>query len=508
MKILFLSCLISTSSFALQHDAYYLKNKKLNKKNWAKEDKVVDQKLKALKKKLKKAPNIIYILADDVGWNELGSYLGGKLRGTPTPNLDEMAKKGMKFLAAYSEPSCTPTRIAQLTGRHPVRTGVIDVLWPGDKGGMSGKEVTVAEVLKKGDYHTAFWGKWHVGEHKGQLPEDQGFDYAYYNTFNGAPWAWPDMQKMYEADAVTGKGWVFDMPSEKEYEEKYGIRLDGIYRFNKGKKKEVGRVSSTKMPEFEAESFKQIKEFITEKSKTKKPFFINWHTFAQQMAGSPKEQRLRKGVDSRNNQAAQLVMHDDQIKELRTHLRDLGIAENTLLVWWSDNGPMYAFWPNAGYSLLRGEKGDVYEGGVRVPALAEWPGMIKPGQDPMDMIHVTDLFTTAARVAGLTRKIPNDRITDGVDQMPYFLFGEGHSRRNVMFHYSGDHLGAVRMGDLKQRIIAGGGHGGLPGMEVYNIKRDIGEKFGAMYNYLWTVVPFKRLIGGHMKRNKRFPHRK
>ena len=348
MKYLFLSLLISTSSYAIQHDAYYLKNKKINKKAWQKEDKEVDKKLAALKKKFGKSPNIIYILADDVGWNELGSYLGGKLRGTPTPNLDQMAKQGMKFLAAYSEPSCTPTRIAQLTGRHPVRTGVTDVFWPGDKGGMSGKEVTVAEVLKTGDYHTAFWGKWHVGEHKGQLPEDQGFDYAYYNTFNGAPWLWPDMQKMYEKDAVTGNGLFFDMPSEKEYERKYGIRLDGIYRAKNGKRKEVGRVSSTEMPKFEAESFKQIKKFITDKSKTKKPFFINWHTFAQQMAGSPKKQRLRKGVDSRNNQAAQLVMHDDQIKELRGHLRNLGIAENTLLVWWSDNGPMYAFWPNAG----------------------------------------------------------------------------------------------------------------------------------------------------------------
>jgi arylsulfatase len=412
----------------------------------------------------------------------------------------------MKFLSAYSEPSCTPARVAQLTGRLPVRTGVLEVFWPGDKGGMSGKEVTVAEILKTVKYHTAFWGKWHVGEHKGQLPEDQGFDYAYYNTFNGAPWAWPDMQKMYEEEAVTGKGWFFDFPGEEEYKKKWGIRLDGIYKVKNGNKKEVGRVSSTKMPEFEAESFKQIKDWITEKSKSKRPFFINWHSFAQQMAGSPKEYRFKKGVDSRNNQAAQLAMHDEQINELREHLRKLGIEENTLLVWWSDNGPMYAFWPNAGYSLLRGGKGDVYEGGIRVPAIAEWPGMIKPGQDPMDMIHVTDLFTTAARVAGVTRKIPNDRITDGVDQMPYFLFGEGHSRRNVMFHYSGGKLGAVRMDEYKQVIVPG--HGGLPGMEVYNIKRDIGEKFGAMYNYLWTVVPFKKVIGGHMKRNKKFPHRK
>jgi len=170
-------------TFAIQHDAPYLNLEKKYKKEWTSQGKKIDQKLSDLKKKYGKRPNIIYVLADDVGWGELGCYLGGKLRGTPTPNLDRMSKGGMKFLSHYSEPSCTPTRLALLTGRHPVRTGVNAVLWPGQTEGLDPEEVTVAELLSEAGYHTAMFGKWHVGELEEQAPENQGFDYAYYQLY-------------------------------------------------------------------------------------------------------------------------------------------------------------------------------------------------------------------------------------------------------------------------------------------------------------------------------------
>ena len=166
---------------------------------------------------------------------------------------------------------------------------------------------------------------------------------------------------------------------------------------------------------------------------------------------------------------------------------------------------MYAFWPTSGYTLLRGGKGDVLEGGVRVPAVAWWPGMIEPGQDPNDFWHITDLFTTAARLAGATDKIPNDRITDGVDQTALFLLGEGHSRRNFMAHYSGGTLGAIRYENFKVHIKAA--HGGLPGMDFYNIKRDPGEKCGALYGGLFAVTPIQMTMRQHMGKIKQFPHR-
>ena len=156
---------------AAQFDAPYYELEKRNKAKWAEEDKQIDQKLAALNEKFGKRPNIIYILADDVGWGEMGWQGGGKHRGTPTPELDKMALEGMRFWTAYAEPSCTPSRIAINTGRHPVRTGLLSVLWPGQTDGLSGKEVTVAEVLSEAGYNTAMWGKWHLGEEPSICPK-------------------------------------------------------------------------------------------------------------------------------------------------------------------------------------------------------------------------------------------------------------------------------------------------------------------------------------------------
>ena len=167
---------------------------------------------------------------------------------------------------------------------------------------------------------------------------------------------------------------------------------------------------------------------------------------------------------------------------------------------------MYGFWPTVGYSWLKGANGDVTEGGVRVPAMAWWPGMIEPNQDPVDFIHLTDLFTTAARIAGATDKIPSDRVMDGVDQTALLLLGEGHSRRDYMFHYSGGKLGAIRWRNTKA-LIQGTGHGGLPGIVVTNVRRDPGEKFTSMYPYRWTVAPFQNLVKGHKQLIEKFPHR-
>ena len=332
---------------AYQPDAPFLDYQARNQGAWAEQDKSIDEKLAALEQKFGKKPNIIYILTDDIGWGELGWQGGGKHRGTPTPTLDRMAKEGMRFWSAYAEPSCTPTRIAINTGRHPVRTGLLSVLWPGQTDGLPAAEVTIAELLSEAGYHTAMWGKWHQDD---------------------------------------------------------------------------------------------------------------------------------PGVDKANAQASMMVLHNQHVDRLLNTLEKEGIAENTLVVWWSDNGPMYAFYPTSGYTLLRGAKGDVLEGGVRVPGMAYWPGMIEPDQDPNDMIHVTDLFTTAARIAGIKDQIPGDRVTDGIDQSALFLLGEGNGRRNYMTHYSGPELGAIRYEDFKVHIKPA--HGGLPGMDFYNIMRDPGEKYG------------------------------
>ena len=494
---------------AQQFDAPYYTHAKKYGQKWAQQDEQIDAKLAALHKRFGKKPNIIYILTDDIGWGELGWQGGGKHRGTPTPTLDRLARDGMRFWSAYAEPSCTPTRIAINTGRHPVRTGLLSVLWPGMPEGLSPNEVTIAELLSDAGYHTAMWGKWHLGDAPVHSPENQGYDYAYYGLFNGAPDAWQDSYATTQKpDPVAAA--FYDFPGYDEYAERTGIDLSVAgYVAEKGKKRKpiegpAGKLGFGRQEAFENATNEQMITWIKEKNKTDEPFFIYWASYALQITGSQEHQNDPQ-VDKANAQASMMVLHNKHVQNVLETLKEEGIAENTLVVWWSDNGPMYAFYPTSGYTLLRGAKGDVLEGGVRVPGMAYWPGMIEPDQDPDDVIHVTDLFTTAARIAGVMDKIPNDRVTDGIDQTALFLMGEGHGRRNYMTHYSGANLAAIRYEDFKIHIKPA--HGGLPGMDFYNIKRDPGEKYGKLYPGLFAVAPIQKFIGSHMGLIQKFPHR-
>ncbi len=497
---------LPVNTYAFQPDAPALVFQKKNAAKWAADDKKVDQKLAALRKRFGKRPNIIYVLADDVGWGELGSYLGGKVRGTPSPTLDQMAKEGMKFLSHYAEPSCTPSRIAINTGRHPVRTGLNVVLWPGQTAGLSSDEVTIAEILSEAGYDTAMWGKWHLGDRPEHAPENQGYDYAHYGLYNGAVYFWADVKDHYlKRDIVSGAHPFHDFPGMEEYKQIYGISIDGHYVGEKGKgRKEVGRITGSKaMEDFEEQSINEILAHIKDKAKSDRPFFIYWATYFHQDASSPKKYREGKHVDRVNNVAAQAGQHNAHMKRLLDTLKAEGIEENTLVVWVSDNGPMYYFWPNGGYSWLRGHKGQVLEGGVRTPAIAWWPGMIEPGQDPIDKIHITDLFTTAARLAGATDKIPSDRVTDGIDQTALLLLGEEHGRRDYIFHYSGPKLGAIRLFNHK----LAGLEKGLFGAKMYNVMRDPREEH-PQKGFMHLITPFQTLVGSHMAFIKKFPHRK
>jgi len=500
---------LATSAVAIQPDAPFLRYAEDRQQAWSEEDKQIGEKLAELKERFGKRPNIIYILTDDIGWGECGWQGGGKHRGTPTPTLDMMAKNGMRFWHAYAEPSCTPTRIAINTGRHPVRTGLLSVLWPGQDEGLSSNEVTAAEILSDAGYQTAMWGKWHLGDMPEHCPTNQGYDYAYYGLFNGAPDAWQDSFETTQLpDPIAAA--FYDFPGYDKYEEMTGIDLSiAGYYAEKGKGRKpidgpAGKLGFCRQEAFENASNKQMIDWIKRANKTDEPFFIYWASYALQITGSSEHQD-DADVDKANAQASMMVLHNKHIQNVLDTLSAQGIAENTLVVWISDNGPMYAFYPTSGYTLLRGAKGDVLEGGVRVPATAYWPGMIEPDQDPQDILHVTDLFTTAVRIAGATDQIPDDRVTDGIDQTALFLLGEGHGRRNYMMHYSGAKLGAIRFNDFKVHIKPA--HGGLPGMDFYNVKRDPGEKYGKLYPGLFAVAPIQNFIGSHMALIEKFPHR-
>lgn len=502
--ILFL--VFSCGVLAFQPDAAQTRLAAEHKDAWRTQDRGLDKKLGKLKKAQGK-PNIIFILSDDIGWNELGSYGGGKLRGTPTPNLDRLADEGMRFLQHYSEPSCTVSRIALNTGRLPVRTGVDNVLFPGNPKGLVEEEVTLAEILSASGYATAMYGKWHMGESPEHQPTSQGFDYAFYTMYNGGVWPWMENAAYYDADNVTIGEVPYQLDMPKAYTKRFGIPIHGVMESRKGEEpEEVGKLTLERYNVHDDELTDRILDFIEDKSAAKQPFFVYFATNTQQVFACPPGERHGKYVDTANCQAAQMAQHDKNIKRLRDKLEALDIDENTLLVWASDNGPMYGFYPSAGYSYLDGFKHQVKEGGVRTPAIAWWPGMIEAGQEPIDLVHLTDWYTTIARITDTTKNIPGDRVIDGVDQTSLLLNGEGYSRRNYVFHYKysvfgtgkGTHLKAVRWENIKFYPNE---------VEVFNIMRDPSEHHSNRRNYLWAIEPMRRMIIEHQGMMADFPNR-
>ena len=480
----------------VQHDAAYIQLEKMNKEKWSKEESEVDSVLESLADKNGRNPNIVFILADDMGWADLTCYGGGKVRGTETPNLDQMAFEGMKFLSFYSEPSCTPTRTALMTGRHPVRTGLTEVLWPGSTQGLDPGEKTIASILSDVGYDTAFYGKWHLGDANEQQPQNHGFDEAYFTVYNAAPFVWGDK-----------KIGAFEWPESKEFAEKY--KIQGILEAKKGERaQEVEKLSSERLKTYEETLTNKTVDFISNHAEGDKPFFCYFAASKLDYWGVHPEWEGKSQAGTPF--ADEMMEHDHNVGRVLQTIRDKGIADNTLVVWMSDNGPMYAAGiESSGCHWLKGGKGQVTEGGMRTPAIAWWPGTIEARQDPMDIISVTDFFTTAARLGGASEKIPNDRVTDGVDQTSFLVLGEGHSHRDYMFYYSGSELGAVRKRQYKHTM--GKGHGGIPGGAFFDVisnpKEDqIGEGVIPL-RFMSLAVPFQDLVKEHKKMIAKFPHR-
>ena len=498
MSLLLIAALPSISN-AIQPDAEYLVREKQFGEQWASEDKQVQDRLAALEKKFGKKPNIVFILADDIGYTELGSYGGGKVRGAPTPKLDQMAGEGMKLLSYYSEPSCSPTRAALMTGRHPVRIGLLGPIFPGTSGlGLADEEVSVAEILSKAGYATGMFGKWHLGGDAEHYPTNQGFDEAIWSEGNPPWWGFNPKAKRTDNAGYTNMGGLVWSPAPEGFYYDTG----GIMQGKKGEKpKIVAPFSMELYNSYDSDVADDVIDFIERGAKGKKPFFAYYAGKGNHFWGAnPEFMNQPAGT----NNSAQMAEHDHNVGRVLKKLKELGIAENTLVVWMSDNGPMYPMHPHGGYSLLTGEKGSSYEGGVRVPGIVWWPGTIQANQDPIDIVQVTDMFTTAASIAGVKNKIPNDRVTDGVDQTALLLLGEGKSRRDYNFYYKRDELEAVRKDQMKFRTTPV-----KPNVfSFFNLYHDPAERFADEVRYgLWTGPGMRKMIQDHKALIERFPHR-
>jgi len=497
--ILMSSSLLAQSQII--HDAETTRMQKEFGEEWNHYSKEVQKKLVELEKKFGKKPNIVYILADDIGYTELGCYGGGKVRGAPTPNLDKLSDQGIKFLSFYSEPECSPSRASLMTGRYAVRTGVNHALLPGSEGeGLVDDEVTIAEILSSVGYYSGHFGKWHLGGLNENYPTNQGFDEAEWSE--GNPPFWVLNQDAKATDDVGGfsQRVFLNHPGPENFPYETG----GVMRGRKGETPQmVYKYSMEKYNTYDTEVADLVIDFIKRRANEDSPFFVNYWGKGNHFWGSHPDFR---DTPAGTNDAAQMTEHDYNVGRVLKTLINLGIEENTLVIWSSDNGPMYTVHPHGGYSLLSGGKGQTLEGGIRVPSLAWWPGVISANQDPLDLFHISDWYTTIASIGGALDKVPGDRVTDGVDQSALLLFGEGKGRRDHIFHYNTGKLEAVRKDQIKLNIVPRNPK--FHFYEVYNLYHDPAERFpNEIQNGMWAGPGFMKLIQDHKMLMMKYPNR-
>ncbi|MFS2176886.1 arylsulfatase [Rhizobium pisi] len=419
-----------------------------------------------------KKPNILFIVSDDTGYGDLGPYGGGEGRGMPTPNIDALADEGMTFFSFYAQPSCTPGRAAMQTGRIPNRSGMTTVAFQGQGGGLPAAEWTLASVLKRGGYQTYFTGKWHLGEADYALPIAQGYDEMKYvglyhlNAYTYADPTWfPDMDP--ELRAMFQKVTKGSLSGKAGGEVKEDFKINGQYVNTPvidGKEGVVG------IPFFDGYVEKAAIEFLdTASKKPDQPFFINVNFMKVHQPNMPAPEFEHKSL-SKSKYADSIVELDTHIGRIMDKLRETGMDRNTLVFYTTDNGAWQDVYPDAGYTPFRGTKGTLREGGNRVPAIAVWPGKIKPDTKNHDIVGGLDLMATFASVGSvpLPDKDREDKpiIFDSYDMSP-ILLGTGKSVRKSWFYFTENELspGAIRVNNYKF---------------VFNIRGDDGASTGGL----------------------------
>ena len=470
---------LSVQAKEIIHDAEYYVLEAQHGEKWAEQDKEIQAKLKALEEKHGRKPNIIHVMWDDTPVGEVGIPHLQKNRGFETPNMNQFATEGIYFSRMYTEPSCTPSRAACLTGRHPIRNGMYNVGFPYEYGGLAASEVTIAEILSEAGYATGFYGKSHQGDVEQSYMTNQGFDEALWAPYNQVP-------SLYVPRAQRGPLMPTIMYPEMFPDDPYdmdkGWRPTGYVWALEGTK--GGPVREVGTPPNEADYYKLEREyfdrtvaFMKKSVAAEKPFYIAWwpqiNSFLN-IAPDDQPKTLSYGILQEG-----LARIDEMVGELMEELKASGVEDNTLVILMADNGPMtHDGPPGMVEHIYRGGKGDFWEGALRVPCLARWPGVIEPGQIVGDIIHETDLFTTFANLAGAKKHIPTDRIIDGLDQTALFLEGDTNSRRDYVFVYTGDELAATVKGRFKRRWA--GAKKGLSGPEFYDLYNDPREVQGKL----------------------------
>lgn len=503
---------LSQANEELVHDTEYYILEAQNAEMWAADDNSVDAKLAAFKAKNGgKPPNILYILIDDIGFGDLGIPELNTIRGYKTPAINKFSDEGMRFARMYTEPSCTPTRVAFMTGRQPYRNGMGDTAVDIAGFGLADKEVTLAEVLSESGYNTIHIGKWHMGDIMESWPNHQGFDFA----------AFPIHQQgqltIFNDDAADEE--VTIGIGKNNYDDKFTMdnwfRPDASHMVTvvEGKRGETVREvrmqpgerwTQKKYEEMNDRFQEQTLQHLRELAQQGKPFFLQYWPVIPLY--NPRTTREQYTTPNGGTYVESMKQLDGWIGEILDEVDTLGIADNTVIIIMGDNGHFTKYSPGSGFSAMiyRGGKGDASEGGVRVDAFVRWPGMIEADSIVSDIVHVTDLFTSLARFGGATDKIPTDRIIDGVDQSALMLIGETHGRRDHVFIYQKDKLAAIVKEQFK---LMAPGPGENPIVSpFYDLFRDTREELPVATEVgAWGGQEFVRIIKRHMMRKKQYP---
>ena len=515
--ITFLSLgLMSQAALAkdLIHDAEYYVVEAQNGEKWAADDQATAKRLADLRKANGgKPPNIVYILLDDLGYGEIGTPGLTPSRGYSTPNIDALAKQGMTLQRMYTEPACTPTRVAMMTGRYPIRTGLVEAKATIAGDGLAGEEITLAEVLSEAGYYTSHVGKWHMGDIEQAYANNQGFMHAEFPIHQQGQLAIMSPEAV-EADVIRGSDPTTQLQTytlDKTFVTNPSHMVTGV-EVRDGKLYEIdleaGEVwTQTHYREMNERYQRNVVDQLQKLAAQDKPFFLNyWPLFPLTFIPSD----IAEAETLNGGTVAQSIVEVDRwIGDIVAEVDRLGIADNTIIMVMGDNGPFMQYAGITGVSdrVYRGGKTDSLEGGVRVNAYIRWPAAIEAGSTAGDIIHVSDLFTTFAQIAGAMDEVPKDRVIDGLDQSSMLLLGDSHGRRDFVHIYEGHVLKAVVKNKYKIHIPPPGSN--PIAAPIFDLTRDPREERpqdGIKYGP-WAGGQFANMIMRHMAYKKQYPDR-
>ncbi len=510
-----ISILLSSPLFAqdtpIIHDAQYYILEAQNGEQWIEDNAAVDALLAEFREgNAGNPPNIVSILIDDLGFGDMGIPELNAVRGIETPNINAFSDEAMRMVRMYTEPSCTPTRVAQMTGRLPVRMGMGDTTVDIAGFGLPGDEVTLAEVLKEAGYATSHVGKWHMGDIAESWAMNQGFDYAQHAIHQQG------QLTIFNDDAIREQVSVGIQDFEEDYIVDDWFRPDPAAMATVIEGEAGGPIREIRMQpgeRWDAEKYDEMNEQFQLKALSElqrlaggdTPFFLQYWP----MIPLDNTRAGRDGPESVNGglYADKLQLLDEYLGVLFDEMETLGVAENTIVVLMGDNGHFTKYSPQSGFTpmIFRGGKGDTTEGGVRVDAFIRWPGMIEADSIVNNIIHVSDLYTTLSRLAGADAFIPRDRLVDGVDQSASILFGdESKTRRDHVIIYSVASPKAIVKDQLKLNLPGAGESAILA--NFFDIYRDTHEKYPVSTEVgAWGGQEFQRILGRHLARKKLYP---